>query len=273
MYSGKFTNENRSPKGEITSEKKLHCTIEKIGGYDDLNVNAKIINALHGLFDNKTLSFGSFVKKLPGRYTFLGYIRRFLVLKRTSRLADHPAEEMAVDNSIKADVDVLLTGNEASETVINSPIHFQVRSRLVSYLLAPIFYVKMLVFERVTKLVSCEGKIARSIRTMQVTRTSKATKGEGVLTRSKDNVFYTSKQAIAESAPSDIQTLEHTMTGTAHEATATFCGSADVVIDVVPTIGHTAKLATWFYPEVANGELTLKQAYNVMQSGKKLEVT
>ena len=272
MYSGKFTNENRSPKGEFTSEKKLNCTIEKVDGFDGLNVKTERINALSGFFSTMT-SFGSLVKKLSVRYTFLGYIRKILVLKRTSRLAEHPAEEMDVDSSIKADVDVLLTGNEASETVINSPIYFQTKARLVSYFRAPINFVRKLVFERVTKLLSCEGKLARSIRTMQVTRTSKATKGEGVIARSKDNTFYTSKEALAGSAPSDIQTLEHTMTGTSHEAVASAGGSVDVKTNVFPAVSHTAKLAFWFYPEiVGDGELVLKQSYSAVQNNYELEV-
>lgn len=273
MYSGKFTNENRSPKGEFTSEKKLNCTIEKVDGFDGLNVKTERINALSGFFSTMT-SFGSLVKKLSVRYTFLGYIRKILVLKRTSRLAEHPAEEMDVDNSIKADVDALLTGNEASETVINSPIYFQTKARLVSYFRAPINFVRKLVFERVTKLLSCEGKLARSIRTMMVTRASKATKGEGVLARSKENTFYTSKEAKAESAPSTVRTLEHIISNATYEAKTISIGSADGVIDSNLTFTHEANLAFWFYPEiVGDGELVLKQAYSATQNDYELGVT
>lgn len=271
MYSGKFTNENRSPKGEFTSEKKLNCTIEKVDGFDGLNVKTERINALSGFFSTMT-SFGSLVKKLSVRYTFLGRIRKLLTIKRKSKLAEHPAEEIVVDNSIKADVDVLLTGNEASETVINSPIYCQTKASLVSYFRAPINFVRKLVFERVTKLLSCKGKLARSIRTLVFARTSKATKGEGVLARSKDNTFYTSKQAIAESAPSDIQTLEHTMTGTSHEAVAGTGGSVDVGIGMNFAVEHEASLATWFYPEIDGDGLIIRQAYSAVQDGYDLEV-
>ena len=273
MYSGKFTNENRSPKGEITSEKKLHCTIEKIGGYDDLNVKTKRINALHGIFDNKTLSFGSFVKKLSVRYTFLGKIRKFLFMERKTKLTEQPAATMEVDNPVEAVIGASLSGEPVSDVTINEKVYFSTNARLVSYFRAPINYVRHLVFERITKLLSCEGMLARSIRTLVFTRTVKATKGEGVIARSKDNTFYTSKEALAGSAPSDIQTLEHTMTGTSHEAVASSGGGADVVIDVVSAIGHTANLAFWYYPElVGDGELVLKQSYSAVQNNYELEV-
>ena len=273
MYSGKITHEEIAPKGKLEKEKKVHCTIEKIGGYDGLNVKAKRINALYGLFDNKTLSFGSFVKKLSVRYTFLGKIRKFLFMERKTKLTEQPAATMEVDNPIEAVVGASLSGEPVSDVTINEKVYFSTNARLVSYFRAPIDYVRYLFFERVTKLLSCEGKIARSIRTMQVTRTSKATKGEGVLTRSKDNTFYTSKQAIAESAPSDVQTLEHTMTGTAHEATAISGGGADVVIDAVQAVNHTAKLASWIYPELVGDVLIIRQAYSATQNGIDLEVT
>lgn len=273
MYRGKITHEEIAPKGQLAKEKKVYCTIEKIGGYDEVNVSAKRINALHGLFNDKTPSFGSYFKKLSVRYTFLGNIRRFLSLKRKSKLAEHPAEEIAVDNSIDTVISTPLAEHPANEIVHEEKIWFSTKVRLVSYFRAPIDYVRHLFFERVTKLLSCEGKIARSIRTMQVTRASKATKGEGVLARSKDNTFCTSKQAVAQSAPSDVQTLEHTMTGTSHEAVASAGGGADVVIDAVSAIGHTAKLVSWVYPELVGDELTLIQAFGAVQNGIDLEVT
>ena len=272
MYSGKFTPENIAPEGKLAPDQKLSCEIQRIDGHGDLKVKAKRINSLSGIFSGTT-SFGGFVKKLSVRYTFLGRIRRLMVLKRKSKLLGQPAVTMEVDNPVEAVVEAPLAGQDASEIVHEEKVWFAVRAGLVAYFRAPINYVRYLFFVRIAKLLSCDGKLARSIRTLTTTRATKMSKGVGVLARSKENTFYTSKEAVADSAPADLKALQHTMAQPIDDAKMDTGGAVDANILTFPTISHKANLASWIYPEiVGDGELILKQAYSAVKNGYELEV-
>lgn len=271
MYSGKFTHENIAPKGKLTPDKNLSCEIQRIDGHGDLKVKAKRINSLSGMF-NSTTSFGGFVKKLTARYTFLGKVRRLLPLKRKSKLLGQPAVTMEVDNPVKEIIDAPLAGQPSSTVTTDEKVYFSVKAKLIAYFRAPINYVRKLFFVRVTKLISSEGAIARSIRTMMVARMSKMTKGDAVLAKSRENSFYTSKEAVAESAPADIKSLQHAIAQPIDEAKMDTGGAVEVKANISPSVSHTANLAFWFYPEFDGDELIIRQVYSATQNGYELEV-
>lgn len=269
MCSGKFTHEEIAPKGTLKKE-QLSCDIQRIDGHGDFKVKSRNINSLNGMFSNM-ISFGSHIKKLTTRYTFLDAITKFIA-KHTAKAASAPTIDTEVNSHIQTDLTSKLSGQPASDVTIKHPVSMVVKAKLVSYFRAPINYVRKLVFVRVANLLPCDTTLSKSIRTLPLTRTSKITKGTAKLARSIDNTFHTGTQAQAESAPSTVPTLD-LGTGTSHEANAIAGGGADVVIDTIPAVSHTAKLAFWFYPEVVDGDLILKQAYGAVQNNYELEVT
>lgn len=272
MYRGKITHEKIEPNGHLAEEKKVNCTIEKIGGYDELNVKAKKTNALQGLFANNTPSFGGFVKKLTTRYTFLGKIKKAVNLKILSLLLECRATLLEVVRYTNAYAHAKLTNDDSKEMYAQRANFFYVKSALVAYFRAPIQYIKRVYFVRLTAAFSCEAKEAIWKKIVQIERLSTLIECISVLFTHQKRIMKTSKYAVAESALSDIETLEYTMLDATHEAVVGAGGSVDVGIGINFAVEHEASLATWFYPEIDGDELTIIQAYGATQDGYDLEV-
>ena len=272
MYNGKITHEEIAPKGQLAEEKKVNCTIERISGYDELNVKAKRTNALKGLFANNTPSFGGFVKKLTTRYTFLGKIKKAVNLKIMSLLLECRATLMEVARYTNVYAHAKLTNDDSKEMYAQRANFFHVKSALVAYFRSPIQYVKRVYFVRLTAAFSCEAKEVIWKKIVQIARLSTLIECISVLFTRQKRIMKTSKYAVAESAPSDIETLEYTMLDATHEAVAGAGGSVGVGIGMNFAVEHEASLATWFYPEIDGDGLIIRQAYSAVQDGYDLEV-
>lgn len=272
LYDGDIKQEKTSPRAEsVKEQKKLFCKVEQIDPLDGINVNARHVNKMGGTVKQKVFFGNSLFKRLTVRYTFLAAVNRFIE-RHFSSMESAPAEEIEASHVMKTGKEAPLASQPSKDMTLNYPFRTSVTARLVAHFRAPVVFVRNLFLPSGAKLTSGKGACADFNWTMKTAKESVMTKGEGAIAESTDNVVMVGKDVVAESAPSELTGIDYDF-NTAIEAKGEAATAIIVKAPIFPAVSHYAKLISWFYPEVIDGELILRQAYSATQDGNRLEVS
>lgn len=183
-----------------------------------------------------------------------------------------PAQEIAVMQQVK----VLLRSNPllspAQEIAAKRQVQISLRANLVACKRAVAIYIKKILTPHIAKLKSCIGSVVKCSNVINLGQTAKAVVAESAMMKSRFNKLQTGSEAVGNSAPAQIvPEIESTFTAN-HTAKASSGKAVDINIDSLTNVTHSAKLATWFFPEQYANTLRFFQVFSGVQSGEVLEI-
>lgn len=190
--------------------------------------------------------------------------------ERAAAIQTRPAQELTADTDIQTAVQAETASADSTEITASRTVWASVKSALIAYNRAAMFYIKYILTQHTAGALSADGATAESNTAQQTGKAGKAIRAAGMGTEAHS---YCATEHTANGKAADFEELIFEKL-TAAEVTASAVGADGAIVDVAskPVAAHSAQMAYWIDPVLEYGVLTIRSVYSATQTGDELEV-
>jgi hypothetical protein len=179
---------------------------------------------------------------------------------------------MEADTAFQTATDVSLSADPATDVKVDDKIRLAVLAGLVAYVRASCKHIRDVLMCHVAGLTAAGSAVTKFTEILKVFRKSEAEAAESAIAESRFNSFTNDHDALGSSAPTVDTPAVETSFSTEDTATGSTGTVADVSVQGMQETVSSAGLATWIFPEYADGVLTIFQVFSGVQSADTVEV-
>ena len=230
---------------------------------------AAVSAALPWLFAKKDIIISKLAKAITGKGAVAKGEEDIIVGTKAGGISG-PAAEVYSEKQIiidkKAEADAVLPAHAfAAKKIVPKKA-----AGLVAYMRAAAYYVSVVKMKIAAVLGTAAGPVITGQVKNIIGKTANAVAADSKIIK-RDNEIAMNKAARGSAAAAN-DTSAARLVLMEKAAGANTAGVFNIGIKSSVGIGKTAVMATWIYPEVVDGALIIRQAYEVTQTGNVLEV-
>lgn len=268
IFNGKWTR-----RGGVTAQvedKTPHLTVTVTPKNDGPRASIRPTGGFDGAWERVGKAFSGIARPLAVLYRFLAY-RKGVAVSHSAKASTAPTVAGQADNAVKAETSAQAASVPTVAAKLDRRERVSVCARAVAYALVLGRYVRGIAVGFRATPEAAPGAVAKYRRPVVIQQTAKATQSPGAIAESRKNKIPTAAVVAGQFAVTVPGSA--TMDAKAElTAAATTVYPVAGVVDTRINVTFTAKGAYWFYPEVVDGVLILRQAYSASKNGNILEV-